>query len=474
MVIRFFNTMSRKKEEFVPLNPGRVLMYHCGPTVYMSPSIGNFRAFLLADLLRRHLEYRGYKVKQVMNITDVGHMTQDDEDLGRDKMEESARREKLDPWRIARKYEEIFFRDVDTLGIRRAHVYPRATEHIGEMQRMISVLLDKGLAYVVEGNVFFDIKKFPDYGKLSGKKLEELVHGARVEVNPLKRDPRDFALWKVDPSHIMQWDSPWGRGFPGWHIECSAMSVKHLGPQLDFHTGGEDNIFPHHECEIAQSEGYTGKKPFVRYWLHVRHLLVDGGKMSKSLGNVYTVPDLIAKGYTGTEIRWALMRVHYRMNLNFTMKGMEDVRKTLRRIREARERMEEILEGKVPAGNDEAGDLPAKAREKVFGSLDDDLDIAGAQAGIFDLVAESNRMAPSRKCAEQVLEVFREVEDVLGIPGKGKEETGKPPEEILALLKEREEARKAKDYKRADEIREIIRSKGWLIKDTPQGPRLTR
>ncbi len=473
MTIRFYNTMTRTKEEFIPLEPGKATMYHCGPTVYMQASIGNFRAFLLGDLLRRHLEYRGFQVKQVMNITDVGHMTDDDEDRGRDKMEESARAEKLDPLQIARKYEELFFKDVDTLGIRRAHVYPRATEHIEDMQKMISVLLEKGLAYEVEGNVFFDISKFPSYGKLSGKKLDELVEGARVEVNPLKRDPRDFALWKVDPHHLMQWDSPWGRGFPGWHIECSAMSIRHLGPRIDFHTGGEDNIFPHHECEIAQSEGYTGLSPFVRIWLHVRHLLVDGGKMSKSLGNVYTVPDLLERGYTGPEIRWALMRVHYRQNLNFTMKGMEDVRSALTRVRECRSRMEDIAAGRAPAGTDPVEEMCARAREEIFGSLDDDLDIAGAQAGLFALVTAANKAAPTREGAEAVLQVFREVEDVLGIPGPAPGAEGPPPE-VVELAKKREEARKARNYVEADRLREEIRSLGWKVIDTPRGPKFSK
>ena len=473
MTIRFYNTMTRSKVEFEPLEPGRATMYHCGPTVYMQASIGNFRAFLLGDLLRRHLEYRGYRVKQVMNITDVGHMTDDDEDRGRDKMEESAKVEKLDPLQIAGKYEELFFKDVDTLGIRRAHVYPRATEHIEDMQKMISVLLEKGLAYEVEGNVFFDISKFPGYGKLSGKNLDELVQGARVEVNPLKRDPRDFALWKVDPRHLMQWDSPWGRGFPGWHIECSAMAVRHLGPQIDFHTGGEDNIFPHHECEIAQSEGSTGKSPFVRTWLHVRHLLVDGGKMSKSLGNVYTVPDLLERGYTGHEIRWALMRVHYRQNLNFTMKGMEDVRSALSRVRECRTRLEEIAAGRVPAGEDPVKELCARAREEIFGSLDDDLDIAGAQAGLFGLVSASNRTRPSREGAEEILLVFKEVEEVLGIPGPAPG-AGGPPQEVLELARKREEARKTRDFAEADRLRDRIHALGWKVVDTPSGTRFSK
>ena len=291
MALVLHDTLTRRKQPFVPVSPGRVRMYNCGPTVYGRTHIGNFRAFLFADVLRRWLEASGYAVAQVMNITDVGHARDDDPDSTDDKLEAAARTERLDPWKIAEKYTALFFQDLDALGILRAHHYPRATRYIPEMIAIIERLIETGHAYQVGGNVYYAVATFPEYGKLSGNTGDELLAGARVEVNEQKRDPRDFALWKTDPRHLMQWDSPWGRGFPGWHIECSAMSRALLGEgTLDLHTGGEDNIFPHHDCEIAQSEGAFGV-PFVKYWGHTRFLQVDGGKMSKSLGNLYTLDD---------------------------------------------------------------------------------------------------------------------------------------------------------------------------------------
>ncbi|MHC4374133.1 MAG: cysteine--tRNA ligase, partial [Planctomycetota bacterium] len=278
--IRFYNTYSKQIEPFEPVEPGNVKLYSCGPTVYSHPHIGNFRSFLMADLLKRFLEFRGYAVNHIMNITDVGHLL-DDADEGADKLEEAARKEKKDPLEIAQFYIDSFNTASEMLNIKPADNYPRATEHIDEMIQMVQSLIDKGHAYVVGHNVYYDVTTFKDYGKLSGNTLDDLNAGARIEVNSEKKNPQDFALWKHDPKHIQQWDSPWGCGFPGWHIECSAMSVKYLGEQFDFHTGGEDNIFPHHECEIAQSEGASGKK-WVKYWMHGRFLMFDGEKMSKS------------------------------------------------------------------------------------------------------------------------------------------------------------------------------------------------
>src|SRR5687767_12439702 len=273
MAIRLHNSLTRTLEELRPREPGHVRMYHCGPTVYSSPHIGNFRSFLFADVLRRFVEDRGFRVTQVMNVTDVGHMTQDDEDRGEDKLEAAARKLGRDPWAIARHYEDEFHDCQRKLLVRLPHHMPRATEFVPQMGAIIQTLLEKGFAYQVNGNVYFEIAKFPEYGKLSGKVLDELEEGARVAVNTEKKDPRDFALWKVDPKHLMQWDAPFRggqRGFPGWHIECSAMSAHYLGQPIDVHTGGEDNVFPHHECEIAQSEAATGR-PFVKLWLHARH-----------------------------------------------------------------------------------------------------------------------------------------------------------------------------------------------------------
>ncbi|MHC5083008.1 MAG: cysteine--tRNA ligase, partial [Planctomycetota bacterium] len=318
--IQFYNTFSKSVETFESVEPGKVKLYSCGPTVYSHPHIGNFRSFLMADLLKRFLAFKGYDVTHIMNITDVGHLL-DDADEGADKLEEAARKEKKDPLEIAQKYIDSFQDASEMLNMIPADNYPRATEHINEMIALIETLVDKGHAYVVGNNVYYDVTTFADYGKLSGNTLDDLNAGARIEVNDEKKNPQDFALWKHDPRHIQQWDSPWGRGFPGWHIECSAMSIKYLGRQFDFHTGGEDNIFPHHECEIAQSEGASETK-WVKYWMHARFLLFDGEKMSKSKGNLYTIQELVEKGFKKNAIRYALISSHYRQNYNFTFDGL--------------------------------------------------------------------------------------------------------------------------------------------------------
>ncbi len=317
MALQVYNTLTRQKEEFRTLEPGVVRMYNCGPTVYGRAHIGNLRSFLFADTLRRWLEYRGFRVEQVMNITDVGHILAD-ADAGEDKIEAQARKENRDPWAISRAWTELFFQDLAALGFRKARQNPRASEHIPEMLEIIEGLIAKGYAYQTGGDVYFEVAKFPRYGRLSGNKVEELDAGNRIEVREEKRHPADFALWKSDPKHLMKWPSRFGPdGFPGWHIECSAMSRKHLGDQLDIHTGGEDNIFPHHECEIAQTEAFTGR-PFASYWMHAKFLQVDGGKMSKSLGNVWSLDDIRARGFQPRQLRFCLIRGHYRAPLNFT------------------------------------------------------------------------------------------------------------------------------------------------------------
>ena len=408
----------------MPLVPGRVSMYHCGPTVYSSPHIGNFRSFLLGDLLRRFLEDQGFAVTQVMNVTDVGHLTADDEDHGEDRMELAARREKLDPWAIAKKYEDEFRDALAKVGFKFPHHLPRATDHIAEMGAIIDDLLARGIAYQVNGNVYFEIAKFPEYGKLSKKPLDELEEGARVAVNPEKKDPRDFALWKVDPKHLMQWDAPFRggvRGFPGWHIECSAMAMKYLGPSFDIHTGGEDNLFPHHECEVAQSEAHTGK-PFVRTWLHVKHLLVEGQKMSKSLGNFTTVKDVLDRGFTGAELRYALLRAQYRQTLNFTWAGLEDGRKAIQRVRHAVERLQRVASGEEPAGSADLVLEMQRADTAFTASLNDDLNVSEALAAVFAFVTDCNKAAPSKTAAVAALGRFARFDSVLGcfdIPSGG-------------------------------------------------------
>ncbi|MCA8941901.1 MAG: cysteine--tRNA ligase [Planctomycetes bacterium] len=477
MKIRLYNSLTNRLEEFRPLTPGKVLMYHCGPTVYSSPHIGNFRAFLLADLLRRFLEDQGFDVKQVMNITDVGHMTDDDEDQGEDKLQAEARKQKVDPWKIARMYEDEFRDCLDKLDFVMPHALPRATDYIGQMCAMIDTLLEKGYAYQVNGNVYFDISKFPEYGKLSNKVLDELEEGARVEVNTEKRDPRDFALWKVDDKHLMQWDAGFRdgvRGFPGWHIECSAMSGDLLGEQIDIHTGGEDNMFPHHECEIAQSEACTGK-PFVGTWLHVKHLMVDGEKMSKSKGNFYTVSDIFGKGYSGHELRYALMRVQYRQSMNFTLASLNEARTAIARVNEARKRLARIAAGVEAGGADDLAARSETAETAFVGALCDDLNTSGALAAVFAFVTEVNKAAPDADGAKRALAAFDRFDRVLGVFGPTPEVgVDSVPQELLELLERRQAARAAKDFATADACRDEISRAGYQVVDTPEGPRLER
>ena len=329
-MLKVYNTLTGKKEEFKPLDNKIVTMYNCGLTVYDYAHIGNLRAYTFADILRRYLEYKGFVVKQVMNFTDVGHMFED-VDIGKDKMEETAKREKKDPWSIAEFYIKAFLEDSKAMNFEEPMVRPRATEHIKEMIDLIERLIRNGYAYVVNGSVYYDVAKFKNYGSLSGNTIEKLKTGAggRVEFNSDKKNQFDFALWINDPKHIMNWKSPWcEKGYPGWHIECSAMSMKYLGKTIDIHTGGEDNIFPHHEAEIAQSEGATDEQ-FVRYWMHVRHLLVNSEKMSKSLGNFYTLKDLLKKGYSAKALRYLMLSANYRTSLNFTEGSLKNAEKTV-------------------------------------------------------------------------------------------------------------------------------------------------
>jgi cysteinyl-tRNA synthetase len=465
MTIRFFNTLGRLKQDFIPVEPGVVRMYNCGPTVYALAHIGNFRAFIFADLLRRYFKYKGFKVIQVMNITDVGHMTTD-ADEGEDKMAKAARLEKKDPWEIARSYENAFFEDLDALGIERVEHYPRATEHIPEMLEIVNLLIENGHAYEVNGNVYFDIDSFPAYGNLSNNPIDQLQAGARIEPNPEKKNPFDFALWKHDPKHIMKWDSPWGEGYPGWHLECSAMSRKYLGDTFDIHTGGEDAVFPHHESEIAQSEGATGKK-FVNYWLHVRFLLVEGKKMAKSEGNFYTVRDLLEKGYDGRTIRYALMSNYYRKPLNFTFEGLEAAKNAIERLDNFRRLMSEINQPKEP--EPVIDKLIDNAKGAFEDAMDNDIDVADALVYVFDMVRELNSRKPSARQAKRAVELLEKFDTVLGVLPLAEEEI---PQEILNLANEREEARKNKDFKRADEIRNQTADMGYRIEDTPGGYRV--
>ncbi|MSR46176.1 MAG: cysteine--tRNA ligase [Planctomycetes bacterium] len=478
MPIRFHNTLTRRVEEFVPAVAGEVRMYHCGPTVYSSPHIGNFRSFLLGDLLRRYFEWKGLRVLQVMNLTDVGHLL-DDAEEGEDKLEAAAQKAKKSAWEIAEHYAQEFFAALDFLGFKPAHHYPRATTHVPEMIAMIETLEDQGVAYrVPSGNVYFDIAKFPAYGRLSGNTAEELEAGARIEVNPEKRDPRDFALWKIDPRHQMQWDAPWGRGFPGWHIECSAMSKKYLGESFDLHTGGEDNVFPHHECEIAQSEA-ANRKPFVRCWMHVRHLLVDNTKMSKRLGNVHTIEGLKEKGRSGDAIRIALQKAHYREPLNFTLAGLDEAEKKLARYRDLAERLK--TDG---AGGDAltaAASAEAETQTATAGlalrfdqALAEDLNVSVAFAVLDEAVTEANRRAPRGADALAWLKLLRELWSIFGLLEKSLESAVLPDGSILKLIEEREAARKARNFARSDEIRVLLKQRGIELLDGKDGVRWRR
>src|SRR5436190_2330633 len=461
MTMRFFNTYSRKIEEFQPRDPAghAVTIYTCGPTVYSRAHIGNFRAYIFEDLLQRHLELRGYKVHRVMNITDVD-----------DKTIRGACEANVPLARFTEQFKQAFFEDAKTLRIKSADEFPAATDqrYVDRMIDMIRDLIAQGLAYQADDqSVYFRINKFPNYGKLAHFDLTQLQSTGRVKHDEYDKEHiGDFALWKAwdEEDGNVKWDSPWGPGRPGWHIECSAMSTALLGDQLDIHCGGVDNIFPHHEAEIAQSEGVTEKK-FVRYWLHCAHLLVDGQKMAKSLGNFYTVPDVLAKGYTGRELRYALLRVHYRVPLNFTWEGMNEARESLARIDDWLARLRQI------AKNGNVQRLTTAFED----ALDDDLNISAALGFLFESIRETNRAMDQNKMdaasASAWLDWWKRINSVLDLEA---ETDVVIPHEVTQLAEERENARREKNWKRSDELRERISSLGWEVRDTKDGAKLTR
>ena len=460
--IYFFNTLTRRKEKFVPLEKGKVKMYTCGPTVYDFAHIGNFRAFVFEDLLRRWLEYCGYKVIHVMNITDVD-----------DKTIAAARKKGISLREYTEHYTRAFFEDITALNIEKAHYYPRATEHIPEMVALIKKLLEKGYAYRGEdGSIYYDISKFKDYGKLSKIRVKELKPGARVKVDEYgKEEAHDFALWKAwdEEDGDVFWETELGKGRPGWHIECSAMSMKYLGETFDIHCGGVDNIFPHHENEIAQSEAATGKQ-FVRYWLHNEYLLVEGRKMSKRFGNYYTLRDLLAKGYDPKAIRYLLMSTHYRQQLNFTFEGLEAAKNAVDRLTNFVYR---LLDADGEGCGEKIGSLMESVQKRFEEAMCDDLNIAVALAAIFNFVREVNKLMDDNKLsrgeAEQVYELMMRFDKVLGVIGEVKKEEEKLPKEAEELIRKREEARKVRDWETADKIRERLKAMGVIVEDTPQG-----
>ncbi|NLC67933.1 MAG: cysteine--tRNA ligase [Clostridiaceae bacterium] len=500
MELKLYNTLTRKKEVFQPIHDNEARIYSCGPTVYDYAHIGNFRTYIFMDILRRALMYEGYKLKHVMNITDVGHLVSD-ADEGEDKMLVTARAQKKSPWEIAAYYTSEFFKDIEALNISKPEIIPKATDHIKEMIEFVEGLVEKGYGYKTSDGIYFDISKFTGYGKLSGINLDEQMAGARVEVNDEKRHPADFALWKKAPKeHIMQWPSPWGMGYPGWHIECSAMARKYLGDQFDIHTGGVDHIPIHHENEIAQTEALLGK-PAVRYWLHGEFLLVDNGKMSKSLGNTYRIADLEAKGFDPLAFRYFCLNAHYRSKLNFTWESMRAAQVAYDRLLGgalAHKQASYVpapgeMDGKSCRSSDKGGDKNGNCgyspgtgdireivnnfRNEFIEAITDDLNMPKAIGIAWNVVRFE------KKCRE-LYDLLVDFDKILGLDIDKAEEKLKEKEkereveleeldsETRNLIEKRQQARKEKNWKLADEIRARLKENGILLEDTPQGVRV--
>ena len=464
--MKIYNTMSRRKEELVPMDPSELKMYVCGPTVYNFIHIGNARPFVVFDTMRKYLQYRGQKVKYVQNFTDVD-----------DKIINRAREEHISAMDVANKYIDEYFKDVQALNITPADVHPRVSETMPEIIAFVQGLIDKGLAYEVEGDVYYSTRKFPSYGKLSCNYIENLEVGARIPEGEKKKDPLDFALWKAQktPDEIA-WDSPWGKGRPGWHIECSAMSKKYLGETIDLHCGGEDLQFPHHENEIAQSEGLSGKT-FSRYWMHNGFITVNDEKMSKSLNNFFTVRDIL-KEYDGEVLRYFLLSAQYRGPINFSDTLMEEAKVALERMRNCRRDLKSAIaagEGSMtPAEANKLADLQ-KHKNKFIECMDDDLNTAGAIGAIFEMIRDINtnlRETCSKEFAEKMWQLLDELTGVLGILRKDDEEA--VDAELQELIDKRAEARKNKDWATADAIRDQLAAMGITLKDTPQGVQIIR
>jgi cysteinyl-tRNA synthetase len=460
-MVRLYNTLTRSKAEFEPVHAGEVRMYTCGPTVYNYATIGNFRAFMFEDILRRYLIYKGYRVIQVMNLTDV-----EDKTIRGARQANIALREYVDF------YKKAFFEDLDTLNIQRAEYYPAATDHIPEMVALIKRLLERGCAYRAGDSIYFKVGAFPEYGKLAHLEERQLQAGAsgRVDADEYeKEDVRDFALWKgwTEADGDVYWETELGKGRPGWHIECSAMAMKYLGTPLDIHAGGVDLIFPHHENEIAQSEGATGQ-PFVRHWLHCQHLLVNNQKMSKSLGNFYTLRDILKRGYKAKALRYSLLSTHYRQAQNFTLEGLTAADAAVQRLQDFMANIQMADGTDTPVEG-----LIAEARQRFEEGMDDDLNMSLGLAAIFDFVREVNRLSAdgklSRANAQAVKTAMWEFDRVLGLL---KEEESGVDAEAEHLLQERERARKRRDFATADQLRAQITALGYIVEDTPRGPRV--
>ena len=454
-------------------------IYHCGPTVYKRQHIGNMRRFLFADLLRRTVEFFGYEVMEVTNITDVGHLTQDDIEAGVDKLEKEAAQINITPQEIARRETKQFLDDMESLNIQRSHEYPSATKHIKEMHKLIQKLIDKSYAYNTDAGVFFDITKFDNYGALSGNTIDELEDGARVAVRAEKKNPGDFALWLTDNSEqLQQWDSPWGRGYPGWHIECSAMSLKYLGEEIDIHTGGEDNKFPHHENEIAQSEAATGRK-FVRIWMHNAHLKFDGKKLAKREGEQISLDTLCDKGYDPIVFRWLVLTSHYRSKVDFTWDKMSEARTNLDAIKSV---LKELDDAGIILKNESEDNIEDKVINSFKAALADDLNTPKALAVVYEYIRHANKTmqkaatsseakSPTSELKDEYARIYatlRELDKVLGVMDELENELNadKVPLEVKELGKRRDAARLEKDYKESDALKAEINKLGWEVEDT--------
>jgi len=462
MDLYFYNTLTRNKDKFIPINDKEVKIYSCGPTVYKDATIGNMRTNIFQDVLRRVLKYNGYNLKHAMNITDVGHLVSDGDD-GEDKMLKSAREENKTPLEIASHYTKLFFDDLKDLNVEKPEIICKATDHIKEMLEYVKKLVENGYAYETSTAIYFDISKLDKYPILSNLDLENQKAGARVNVDNEKRSPYDFALWiKAPENHLMKWDSPWGLSYPGWHIECSAMGQKYLGEQFDIHTGGIDLIPTHHENEIAQSKGYCGKVP-ANYWMHGEYLLINGGKMSKSLGNVYLLKDIKEKGYNPLVYRLFSFSCHYRNKLNFTWEGIESASKSLERLKNS---YKLHFDGKDEFNQDDIEKLN-QIEENFHKAINDDLNMPLAMSYVWEA-------ARFEKKNKKVSELLLKFDSVLGLNIDKEDSQIEIPSEIMELVNQRKEARENKDWNKSDILRDLISEKGYLVKDTKNGMEITK
>ncbi|MBD3238552.1 MAG: cysteine--tRNA ligase [Candidatus Moranbacteria bacterium] len=491
MALKLYNSLTKKKQLFKSLKKNQVKLYTCGPTVYDYAHIGNLWSYLTADVLRRYLEFLGFQVKHVKNITDVGHFTDDEEvePTGEDKIEKAARREKKTPLEIARYYTRYYLKDEAKLNIKKPHVQPRPTQEIPQIIKIIQDLIKKKYAYETSDGVYFNVKHFQAYGKLSGNTLNKIQAGARVQINENKKNPADFALWikrvGKNKKHTLHWPSPWGQGFPGWHIECTAMATKYLGGSIDIHTGGEDNIFPHHECEIAQSQAYTGKK-FVRFWIHTRHFYLDNQKMSKSLKNIYTLsktpsnkyPSLEQRGYQPLAFRLLKLQSHYRSKANFSFKALDQASKNLQKINQLYQELRDFPQ----TNNPKPKQTGAKAKsinvrsylKKFIQALNQDLNTPLAVSVLLDLVKNTNKTIKNQTLSnpKQVLATLEKLDQVFAILTKTSKSKQVIPRNIKKLAQKREQARQQKKFKLADQLRDKIIAQGYKIIDTSKGSKI--